>query len=220
MDTITTDFKLSESQITKLFAFVEKKFVHWYDLQIEIVDHLASSIETEMQSNPNLTFELALERIYKGFGIFGFAKIVQEKQAQLAKSAKRKWWIQLLSFFKWPRMILFLTLVSAVYTISLLLRSDLLNEAFLYIYITLSLSFFIYVIRDVRLQRRLLLMHYGATYVSIPFAFEFILVSNFTEITSLSFTILLTLGVLIKLTSFNLYIKIRKEAELLYPEVF
>ncbi len=82
--------KLSEVEINKLFRFTEKKMVHWYDLQIEIVDHLASCIEDEMTADSKLTFDLALEKVYTGFGIFGFAKIVQERQIQLAKMAKSR----------------------------------------------------------------------------------------------------------------------------------
>ena len=98
--------KLSEVEIDKLFQFTEKKMVHWYDLQIEIVDHLAASIEDEMSDDSNLTFDLALEKVYKGFGIFGFAKIVQERQIQLAKMAKNKWWKEFLNLFKWPNALL------------------------------------------------------------------------------------------------------------------
>ena len=40
--------KLSKDEIEKLFAFTKRKLVHWYDLQVEIVDHLAERIEEEM----------------------------------------------------------------------------------------------------------------------------------------------------------------------------
>ena len=37
--------KLTEAQIDELFSFCKRKGVKHYDLQIELVDHLASSIE-------------------------------------------------------------------------------------------------------------------------------------------------------------------------------
>lgn len=37
--------KLNDDQIQSLFDFTKKKLVHFYDLQIELVDHLAASIE-------------------------------------------------------------------------------------------------------------------------------------------------------------------------------
>lgn len=219
MDKINTDFKLSEHQITSLFQFVQKKFVHWYDLQIEIVDHLASSIEAEMQAT-SITFELALEKVYSRFGIFGFAKIVQEKQVQLQKTAKKMWWNELLDIFKWPGILQLLLFISIVSTILLTVSSYVLNAVFLFTYITISILFFIYVIRDLRIQRRLLLMQSGAGYFSAPFTFEFIFLFNFSEFNSLFFSVLLSIGILLKLTSFKLYRKIRKEAAVLYPTVF
>ena len=61
---------LSKEQIQQLFSFTEKKFVRWYDLQAELVDHLANKIEAEMAADVSLTFERALnncERKRKNF---------------------------------------------------------------------------------------------------------------------------------------------------------
>ena len=70
---------LSKQQIDELFIFTEKKFVKWYDLQLELVDHLANKIEEELEQNPNTNLETALKKVYATFGIFGFARIVSEK---------------------------------------------------------------------------------------------------------------------------------------------
>ena len=64
--------QLSSKEIDLLFEFTKKKLVHWYDLQVELVDHLAARIEEEMQADQKLSFEQALEKVYKGFGLFGF----------------------------------------------------------------------------------------------------------------------------------------------------
>jgi hypothetical protein len=220
MNQITTSPELSEQEMTKLFDFVEKKFVRWYDLQLEIVEDLASRIKIEMQSNPQMKFEPALEKVYKDFGIFGFARVVQEKQLELAETAKRRWWTEVGNIFKWPRIIFVLLLVSIIATMSLSLESEMLNGAFLSIYVTISILFFIYVMRDTGLHKQLLIMQSGATYVSIPFIYEFIVLTNYTRFTPLSFTILLTVGILLKLTSFKLYRSVRSETALLYPGVF
>ena len=82
--------RLTEAQIEKLFAFVKKKHVPFYDLQIEIVDHLAQRIEDEIDSTPDLEFEPALQKVYDGFGIFGFAHIVQERQKAIDLMGKKE----------------------------------------------------------------------------------------------------------------------------------
>ena len=55
--------KLNPQQIDKLYLFTRQHYVEYYDLQAELVDHLANAIEIEWQQNPKLTFDEALHRI-------------------------------------------------------------------------------------------------------------------------------------------------------------
>ena len=96
---------LSKQQIDELFYFTEKKFVKWYDLQIELVDHLANKIEDELEQNPNKNFEDALKKVYASFGIFGFARIVREKEEQVRKFNKRLWITEFKNLFVWPNVL-------------------------------------------------------------------------------------------------------------------
>jgi hypothetical protein len=50
--------QLTTSQIDKLFTFTPA-FVEYYDLQSELVDHLANSIEAQWEQFPKRTFEEA-----------------------------------------------------------------------------------------------------------------------------------------------------------------
>jgi hypothetical protein len=110
--------------------------------------------------------------------------------------------------------------VSAVATVSVSVNSNVLTEVFLIIYLAIALLFFIYLIKDHRVQKRLLLMQCGATYFSLPFIFEVMVLPSYVQLSPLSFTILLTLGIMIKLTSFKLYRTVRSEAKALYPLFF
>jgi hypothetical protein len=215
--------KLSEVEINKLFRFTEKKLVHWYDLQIEIVDHLASCIEDEMAADSKLTFDLALEKVYTGFGIFGFAKIVQERQIQLAKMAKSKWWNEFRNLFMWPNAVLLVLIISLITTVAYSVDYSILHELFLGIFVFMTTAYYIYILKDSRLLNRLLVLQFGSSNFLIQYVFDFILagvVLNFNQLSPIAFTIYLSLGVLIKLISFKLYYKIRSEAKLLYPAVF
>ena len=116
--------------------------------------------------------------------------------------------------------MLVLLLISTVGAISVSLNSEILDGLILLIYLAISLAFFIYIMSDLRLQKRLLLMQSGASYFSFPFIYEFVVLPNVSQFTSLTLAILLTIGILIKLTSFRLYRKVRGEAALLYPAVF
>jgi hypothetical protein len=107
---------LSNQQIEELFAFTQKKFVPWYDLQVELVDHLAEKIEEEMAANPKLVFKDALQKVYAGFGIFGFAKIVQEKEEQVRMLNKKLFKKEFYALFNWPNCLRTLALATIIFT--------------------------------------------------------------------------------------------------------
>ena len=50
--------KLTEPQIQDLYTFTRQHFVEHYDLQTELVDHLANDIETQWQNQNKLSFEV------------------------------------------------------------------------------------------------------------------------------------------------------------------
>ncbi len=87
---------LSKKQIDYLLDFVKKHYVEWYDLQIEMVDHLANDIEQIMKDNPGISFEEALNRAFKKFGPMGFMEIAEKKQTAIRK----KYFINILKEFK------------------------------------------------------------------------------------------------------------------------
>lgn len=87
--------QLNETQISALFDFTRSKYVRYIDVQHELVDHLATDIETEMDNNPSLTFEKALQKVYAKFPISGFSNYV----AQSEKAMNSMWLKMILSQF-------------------------------------------------------------------------------------------------------------------------
>ncbi|GHB84958.1 hypothetical protein [Persicitalea jodogahamensis] len=83
---------LTDEQIEALFSFVRSKYVDHYDVQVELVDHLASEIEQQMAESPDITFGEGLQRIYQRFGIFGFSELVEQKQKAADRRARVLWW--------------------------------------------------------------------------------------------------------------------------------
>ena len=81
--------QLTNEQIEKLYLFTRQHFVEWYDLQTELVDHLANAIEEQWQTNPKRTFDEALQIEFKKFGVFGFSDVVQERQVVLEKKYRK-----------------------------------------------------------------------------------------------------------------------------------
>jgi hypothetical protein len=80
--------KVSVEEVERLFKFVKSKYVHYFDLQCELVDHLACAIEEEWELNPTVSFENALTRVYARFPITGFTHFVAEQ----AKYINGYWW--------------------------------------------------------------------------------------------------------------------------------
>ena len=52
--------KIPENQIEKLYKFTRQHFLEWYDVQTELVDHLANGVEQQWDTKPNLSFDEAL----------------------------------------------------------------------------------------------------------------------------------------------------------------
>ena len=91
--------KLSPQQIEKLFVFTRQHYVEYYDLQLELVDHLANAIERQWQENLKLTFDQALNSEFKKFGIFGFQDVIEKKQKAMTKIHNRFIWQNFKDFF-------------------------------------------------------------------------------------------------------------------------
>lgn len=221
MENQNDTFNLTEKQIEFLFLFVEKKSVRWYDLQIEVVDHLASGIENEMQANPTLSFDKALEKVYKGFGIFGFSKIVSEKQKYLKRTAKKRWVAELEKLFRWTGLTVSILIISILATISLLLRNSDLSFYF-DIIITCIIAFpLFYLLKSQRSMKKKLLMLEGSSiYVTaIPFLI-FLLFPSYRLLSPVVFTVLLSVAIILQFATYRMYSGVKKIAQTLYPSAF
>ena len=87
---------LTENQIEALYKFTRQHYVYHYDVQTELVDHLANDIEEIWQEYPKLSFEQARDKSFKKFGIFGFMDVIEAKQKQMNK----RYWKIILRFVK------------------------------------------------------------------------------------------------------------------------
>jgi len=107
--------ELSIEQIERLYRFTREHYVEWYDLQTELVDHLAFSIEEQWAKNPKLPFEEALQVEFKKFGVFGFMDVVEKRQTALCKKYNKLVWHHFKGFFKVPQIILTVGMVVGLF---------------------------------------------------------------------------------------------------------
>jgi hypothetical protein len=106
--------KINAEQIDALYAFTIKHYIEYYDLQTELVDHLANAIEQRWVTDPNVPFEEALHHEFKKFGIFGFTELAERREHVLSKKYNSLLWEYGKSFLKVPKILLTLALFSVV----------------------------------------------------------------------------------------------------------
>ncbi len=108
---------VSPDHIHKLYAFTKAHFVTHYDVQTELVDHLANGIENQWKENKNLTFEEALNFEFNKFGIFGFQGVIAQKQNAMSKRYRAILWRFFREWFQWPKIIRLIISVLGVFTV-------------------------------------------------------------------------------------------------------
>jgi hypothetical protein len=109
--------KLTPKQIDELFSFCRKCNVKEYEIQAELVDHLASSIEIQLKQNASLSFSETLYNAYNDFGTNGFNDIVKTKRRMFRHQYNLLFLRYLATFFKLPRIILTTALTLLLYSV-------------------------------------------------------------------------------------------------------
>jgi len=109
--------KVSPQQIDRLYQFTDEHFVDYYDVQTELVDHLANAIEEQWQENPNKDFETALQEEFKKFGVFGFLEVVESRQIAMQKRYHQLMWKEAKEFLKLPKVFLTAVCFMVLFTV-------------------------------------------------------------------------------------------------------
>ena len=107
--------KLTPQNIEQLYKFTRQHYVEHYDVQTELVDHLANDIEQIWDEKPTLSFEQARDISFKKFGVFGFMDILEEKQNSMSKKYRKIIWTYLKEWFTLPKVVLTFSFVAIFY---------------------------------------------------------------------------------------------------------
>ncbi|SOE21093.1 hypothetical protein SAMN06298216_1565 [Spirosomataceae bacterium TFI 002] len=111
--------KLNKEHIKIIQQFVKSKYVDYYDVQLELVDHIASKIENTLEEDADiLKFHDTLSDVHRSFGLFGFSEFVEEKQKKEYRKGMKLFLKELRSFFQVPQIILTLLIGLFFYSIS------------------------------------------------------------------------------------------------------
>ncbi len=100
---------LTQKQIARLFEVCEEQGVIYYDVQVELVDHLASQVEDELKQKPDQKFDEILDGVLLSFGSAGFYRIQKNKEAEMTEKYNRILRTFIHEFYSIPRILLTLT---------------------------------------------------------------------------------------------------------------
>ncbi|MCK3682752.1 hypothetical protein [Maribellus sp. YY47] len=134
---------VTTEETQRLFDFCRAQNVEHYDLQIELVDHLASSIEEQWEKWPELSFEYTLTQAFKNFGKKGFTEICKVKKKELNKKYTHLHMQFFYRFFRWPQILLTFILTYLLFEI-IVLTGSFRTTYFIYFAIALSALAFFY----------------------------------------------------------------------------
>lgn len=95
--------ELSYVDVSRISTYVEAMGVDFYDVQVEIVDHIASEIEMQLEALPERKFQEMFDETLANFG--DFDTIVFEKQSQVMRQYNHYFKQTIKAFFKWPRIV-------------------------------------------------------------------------------------------------------------------
>lgn len=113
--------KPSPDQIAELYRFTRKHYVEHYDLQTELVDHLAHGIEQQWRNDPSLDFQLALKLEFKKFGVFGFQEVIDQCRKAMAKRYRGIIWRYFKEWWSMPKLMATFAWLAIVFTVLRLL---------------------------------------------------------------------------------------------------
>ena len=144
--------KLTSLQIDHLYQFTRQHYVEWYDLQTELVDHLANAIEQQWRENPKISFEEALQIEFNKFGVFGFMDVVEKRQIALGKQYNKLVWNHFKDFFSIPKIIGTLSAIGLLFLI--MQRFSFANIVVISLFMASSVIFWIEIFRMSKKNKR------------------------------------------------------------------
>lgn len=111
--------KVTPEEVEKLYVFTRQHYVEYYDLQTELVDHLANAIEERWEENSSLKFQENLQIEFKKFGVFGFMDIVEKRQRAMGKRYQKLLWKETKEILTKPLVLSICIVLAAIFTLIL-----------------------------------------------------------------------------------------------------
>ena len=110
--------KLTTEQINYIENYIQSFDIKWYEIQVELTDHMISIMEEIWEQDPELTFHQVKHQAEQRFGRGYFKSIVAERKAILQKEYNRQQRKMIGEFLKFPKIIASILLGVVAYQVS------------------------------------------------------------------------------------------------------
>lgn len=102
--------KLTAKQISYIENYIKSFDIKYYEVYMEILDHMILSVEAILEENNEISFEDAvLKAKVEGFGKKGFKGMMNEKQKQAQIQARKLNNKMIKEYFTFPKVVMTLT---------------------------------------------------------------------------------------------------------------
>jgi len=159
--------KLLKEQITYIDDYLKHHKVKYWDIRIELLDHIVTTVEEKMEQG--ISFDYAMIEVHKSFGnsmkmfwnsgieygIFanghGFKSLIEDKRKSIKKNYNRLLKKEIASFFKSLKTVFPYVLIVFFFV---LMYKELSSRSFVLLAFTIPLSQFIYsIVTSVQMKK-------------------------------------------------------------------
>lgn len=130
--------QLTNQQIEYVENYIISKDIKWYELQVELTDHMVSSMEEFWEQDPDLTFHQVKHYAEDKFGRNGFKAIEEERTQILKKEYRSAQWIMIVDYLKFPKIFASLLALIISYKLSFYYDKPVKFLAVLYVFVLAS----------------------------------------------------------------------------------
>lgn len=96
---------LNKNQLAHLSRLIKMKGVNYYDVNLEMTDHVASEVEEEMERS-SLEYMEVVKKVFLRYDRFHFMNIEEEKTKKIQKQSWKQAKKSFLQFFTIPKILI------------------------------------------------------------------------------------------------------------------
>jgi hypothetical protein len=110
--------KLTAEQIEYVSNYVQSFDIKWYELQVELTDHMVNSMEEIWEKEPELTFHQVKQYAENRFGRNGFKAIEEDRSQILRKEFRKAQWNMITEYLRFPKIIVGILFIFLTFKVS------------------------------------------------------------------------------------------------------